>query len=44
MRGTQCWVDPKERLVDVLMVQRFPTTGSRLPSLFRALAYQAIVK
>ena len=42
--GTTFWVDPKEHLVAVMMIQRFPTTGIRLSGLFRALAYAALVK
>jgi CubicO group peptidase (beta-lactamase class C family) len=42
--GTTFWVDPREHLVGVMMIQRFPTTGIRLRSLFRALAYSALVK
>jgi CubicO group peptidase (beta-lactamase class C family) len=42
--GTTFWVDPKEHLVAVVMIQRFPTTGIRLLELFRTLAYSALVK
>lgn len=42
--GTTFWVDPKEHLVAVMMIQRFPTTGMRLGGLFRDLAYTALVK
>lgn len=42
--GTTFWVDPKEHLVGVMMLQRFPTTGIRLRGLFRALTYAALVK
>ena len=42
--GTTFWVDPKEHLVGVMMIQRFPTTGIRVRELFRALAYSALVK
>jgi CubicO group peptidase (beta-lactamase class C family) len=41
--GTNFWVDPKERLVAVMMIQRFPTNGIRVGGIFRSLAYQAIV-
>jgi CubicO group peptidase (beta-lactamase class C family) len=40
--GTTFWVDPKERLVAILMVQRYP--GSTAASVFQPLVYQAIVK
>jgi CubicO group peptidase (beta-lactamase class C family) len=42
--GTSFWVDPKEHLVAVLMIQRFPNDGVRVSSLFRTLAYQAITR
>jgi CubicO group peptidase (beta-lactamase class C family) len=42
--GTDFWVDPRERLVGIVMIQRFPTTGIRLREVFRALAYAALVK
>jgi CubicO group peptidase (beta-lactamase class C family) len=40
--GTVFWVDPKERLVAVMMVQRYPGTPAAAP--FQSLTYQAIVK
>jgi len=40
--GTIFWVDPKERLVSIMMVQRFP--GSTVAASFLPLVYQAIVK
>ncbi len=42
--GTSFWVDPKEHLVGIMMIQRFPTTGIRVGALFRTLAYAALVK
>ncbi|MQA28667.1 MAG: serine hydrolase [Luteitalea sp.] len=38
--GTTFWVDPKEKLVAVMMVQRYP--GSPVASAFQTLAYQAL--
>jgi CubicO group peptidase (beta-lactamase class C family) len=38
--GTTFWVDPKERLVAVLMVQRYP--GSTAAAVFQPLVYQAL--
>jgi CubicO group peptidase (beta-lactamase class C family) len=40
--GTNFWVDPKERLVAIVMVQRYP--GSPVASAFQPLVYQALVK
>jgi CubicO group peptidase (beta-lactamase class C family) len=40
--GTTFWVDPKERLVAVLMVQRYP--GSPVATAFQPLVYQAITR
>jgi CubicO group peptidase (beta-lactamase class C family) len=40
--GTYFWVDPKERLVAVAMVQRYPGTPVAAP--FQSLTYQALVK
>jgi CubicO group peptidase (beta-lactamase class C family) len=40
--GTFFWVDPKERLVAVMMVQRYPGTPVAAP--FQSLTYQALVK
>ena len=40
--GTQFWVDPKERVVAVMMVQRYPGTPVAAP--FQSLTYQALVK
>ncbi|MDH7513033.1 MAG: serine hydrolase domain-containing protein [Clostridiales bacterium] len=37
------WVDPREKLVAVLMTQLLPAGSSDLHGKFRALAYQAIV-
>ena len=40
--GTTFWVDPKERLVAIMMVQRYP--GSPVAAAFQPLVYQALVK
>jgi CubicO group peptidase (beta-lactamase class C family) len=40
---TTYWVDPRERLVAVLMTQLLPAGGSDLHGRFRALVYQSIV-
>jgi CubicO group peptidase (beta-lactamase class C family) len=40
--GTSFWVDPKERLVSIMMVQRYP--GSTVAATFLPLVYQALVK
>ena len=40
--GTTFWVDPKERLVAIMMVQRYP--GSAVAASFQPLVYQALVK
>ncbi|MBI3493766.1 MAG: beta-lactamase family protein [Acidobacteria bacterium] len=40
--GTVFWVDPKEKLVAIMMVQRYP--GSPVAAAFRPLVYQALVK
>lgn len=42
--GTTFWVDPKEQIVGVLMIQRFPTAGARIRAVFRNLVYQALVQ
>jgi CubicO group peptidase (beta-lactamase class C family) len=41
--GSTFWVDPKEELVGVMMIQLFPQTGVRVSETFQTLAYQAIV-
>jgi len=38
--GTTFWVDPKEKLVGIIMVQRYP--GSTAAAPFQSLTYQAI--
>ncbi len=38
--GTNFWVDPKEKLVAIMMVQRYP--GSPVASAFQTLVYQSI--
>jgi CubicO group peptidase (beta-lactamase class C family) len=40
--GTTFWVDPKERLVAVVMVQRYP--GSTVAAAFQPLVYRALTR
>lgn len=40
--GTRFWIDPKEQMIGVFMVQILPHTGLAYGSEFRQLAYQAI--
>ena len=40
--GTIFWVDPKEKLVSIMMVQRFP--GSTVAASFLPLVYQSLVR
>jgi CubicO group peptidase (beta-lactamase class C family) len=40
--GTNFWVDPKEQLFAIVMVQRYP--GSTVAASFQALTYQALVR
>lgn len=40
--GTSFWIDPKERLVAVMMVQRYP--GSPVAGAFQPLVYQALTR
>jgi CubicO group peptidase (beta-lactamase class C family) len=40
--GTTFWVDPKERLVAVMMVQRYP--NSPVAAAFQPLVYQALTR
>ncbi|OFW21588.1 MAG: hypothetical protein A3H97_12760 [Acidobacteria bacterium RIFCSPLOWO2_02_FULL_65_29] len=40
--GTTFWVDPKERLVAILMVQRYP--GSPVAAAFQPLVYQTLTQ
>jgi CubicO group peptidase (beta-lactamase class C family) len=40
--GTNFWVDPKERLVALVMVQRYP--GSPAAAVFQPLVYQALIR
>lgn len=40
---TVYWVDPREKLVALLMTQLLPATGSDLHARFRTLVYQSIV-
>ena len=39
--GTSFWIDPKERLIGVMMVQQFPNADG-LRDTFQTLAYQAV--
>ena len=41
--GSAFWVDPKEEMVGVMMIQLYPPTGVRIGQTFQTLAYQAIV-
>ena len=41
--GTSFWVDPKERLIGVMMIQRYPHPD-RLDEVFQTLAYQAVLE
>jgi CubicO group peptidase (beta-lactamase class C family) len=41
--GTRFWIDPRERLVGVFMVQIIPHRGLRYGNEFKHLTYQAIV-
>lgn len=41
--GSTYWVDPKERLVAVLMTQRYPS-DFRWTNVFRAMVYQSLVR
>jgi CubicO group peptidase (beta-lactamase class C family) len=40
--GTVFWIDPKEKVVAIMMVQRYP--GSPVAASFRPLVYQALVR
>ena len=42
--GSVFWVDPKERLVAVLMTQRYPYGGHDWMGVFRTQVYQALMK
>jgi CubicO group peptidase (beta-lactamase class C family) len=42
--GTSFWVDPKERLLAVLMAQRYPYGGHDWQGMFRTQVYQALVR
>jgi CubicO group peptidase (beta-lactamase class C family) len=42
-QGTVFWIDPKEELIGVLMVQVTPRPGMNLRQKFAALVYSAIV-
>jgi CubicO group peptidase (beta-lactamase class C family) len=40
--GTNFWVDPKERLIAIVMVQRYP--GSTVANAFQPLVYQTLTR
>jgi CubicO group peptidase (beta-lactamase class C family) len=40
--GTRFWIDPKEELIGIFMIQILPHTGLEYGSEFRVLTYQAI--
>jgi CubicO group peptidase (beta-lactamase class C family) len=40
--GTNFWVDPKEKLVAVLMVQKYP--GANVATTFQPMVYQSLVR
>jgi CubicO group peptidase (beta-lactamase class C family) len=40
--GTNFWIDPKEHLIGIMMVQRYP--GSTVAASFQTLAYQALTR
>lgn len=40
--GTRFWIDPKEELIGIYMIQILPHTGLEYGSEFRVLTYQAI--
>jgi CubicO group peptidase (beta-lactamase class C family) len=40
--GTNFWVDPKEKLIAIVMVQRYP--GSTVANAFQPLVYQALTR
>lgn len=41
--GTKFWIDPKEELIGIFMIQILPHTGLEYGSEFRVMTYQAIV-
>jgi CubicO group peptidase (beta-lactamase class C family) len=41
--GTSFWVDPKERMIGIMMMQLFPNRDD-VNEVFQTLAYQAVVK
>jgi CubicO group peptidase (beta-lactamase class C family) len=42
--GSTFWVDPKEQLIGVMMIQLIPRPGVDIGERFQTLAYQAIVR
>jgi CubicO group peptidase (beta-lactamase class C family) len=40
--GTNFWIDPKEKLVAIMLVQRYP--GSTVAAAFQPLVYQSLVR
>ncbi len=41
--GTRFWIDPEEEMIGIYMVQILPHAGLRYGTMFKQLAYQAIV-
>ncbi len=42
--GTSFWVDPKEKLIGVLMTQRYPENDVRWNETFQVMVYQSLVR
>lgn len=42
--GTSYWADPKEKIIGLLMTQKFPNSYADLPEKYKVLVYQALVK
>ncbi len=42
--GTSFWVDPKEKLIGVLMTQRYPENDVKWNETFHAMVYQSLVR
>ena len=40
--GTEFWIDPKERLIGIVLAQRYP--GSPVAAAFQPLVYQALIR
>jgi CubicO group peptidase (beta-lactamase class C family) len=41
--GTSFWIDPKERMIGVMMIQLFPNRDD-VNEVFQTLAYQAVIR